>query len=208
MKKLLVLLFSIFLLSSPSVFADDISDFQIEGISIGDSLLDYMTEEEILKEIEENKNTYYYLKEPYKYSEVYILKDFPTYDTVSVNIINNSPNKYVTNSNEKYSIISIRGLIKYNEDFDSCIQKRDEIVELLSETFPNTTTYESFSAHPGDPSGDSISDSIHFYNDSVMIGQVTCVNLEETFRIKNNWYDFLQVSIYSEEIISWLGGSL
>ena len=208
MKKLLILLFSIFLLSSPSVFADDISDFQIEGISIGDSLLDYMTEEEILKEIEENKNTYYYLKEPYKYSEVYILKDFPTYDTVSVNIINNSPNKYVTNSNEKYSIISIRGLIKYNEDFDSCIQKRDEIVELLSETFPNTTTYESFSAHPGDPSGDSISDSIHFYNDSVMIGQVTCVNLEETFRIKNNWYDFLQVSIYSEEIISWLGGSL
>jgi hypothetical protein len=204
MKKLLALLFAILFLSSPSVFADDISDFSIEGISIGDSLLDYMTEEEILKEIEENKNTYYYLKEPYKYSEVYILKDFPTYDTVSVNIINNSPNKYVTNSNEKYSIISIRGLIKYNEDFDSCIQKRDEIVELLSETFPNTTTYESFSAHPGDPSGDSISDSIHFYNDSVMIGQVTCVNLEETFRIKNNWYDFLQVSIYSEEIISWL----
>jgi len=208
MKKLLILLFSIFFLSSPSVFADDISDFQIEGISIGDSLLDYMTEEEILKEIEENKNTYYYLKEPYKYSEVYILKDFPTYDTVSVNIINNSPNKYVTNSNEKYSIISIRGIIRYIEDFDSCIQKRDEIVELLSETFPNTTTYESFSAHPGDPSGDSISDSIHFYNDSVMIGQVTCVNLEETFRIKNNWNDYLQVSIYSEEIISWLQGSL
>ena len=208
MKKLLILLFSIFFLSSPSVFADDISDFQIEGISIGDSLLDYMTEEEILKEIEENKNTYYYLKEPYKYSEVYILKDFPTYDTVSVNIINNSPNKYVTNSNEKYSIISIRGIITYNEDFDSCIAKRDEIVELLSETFQNTTTYESFSAHPGDPSGDSISDSIHFYNDSVMIGQVTCVNLEETFRIKNNWNDYLQVSIYSEEIISWLQGSL
>ena len=47
MKKLLILLFSIFFLSSPSVFADDISDFEIEGISIGDSLLDYMTEDEI-----------------------------------------------------------------------------------------------------------------------------------------------------------------
>ena len=53
MKKLLILLFSFFLYS-PSVFADDISDFQIEGISIGDSLLDYMTEDEILKEIELN----------------------------------------------------------------------------------------------------------------------------------------------------------
>ena len=62
MKKLLALLFSIFFLSSPSVFADDISDFEIEGISIGDSLLDYMTEEEILEEIERTKDFFYHLK--------------------------------------------------------------------------------------------------------------------------------------------------
>ena len=61
MKKLLVLLFSILLLSSPSVFADDISDFKIEGIGVGDSLLDYMTEDEIFKQIELTKNDYYYL---------------------------------------------------------------------------------------------------------------------------------------------------
>ncbi|SVC07743.1 uncharacterized protein METZ01_LOCUS260597, partial [marine metagenome] len=47
MKKLLLLLFSILFLSSPSVFAKDISDFEIEGMSIGDSLLDYFSEEEI-----------------------------------------------------------------------------------------------------------------------------------------------------------------
>ena len=86
MKKLLILLFSIFFLTSPSVFADDISDFEIEGISIGDSLLDYMTEEAILKEIEENKNAYLYLNEPNKYAEVYFTKDFSTYDSVSVSI--------------------------------------------------------------------------------------------------------------------------
>ena len=32
--------------------ADDIQDFQIEGISVGDSLLDYFSEEEINKKIE------------------------------------------------------------------------------------------------------------------------------------------------------------
>jgi len=58
MKKLLILLFSFFLLISPSVFADDISDFEIEGISIGDSLLDYMTKEEILQAIEKNKGRF------------------------------------------------------------------------------------------------------------------------------------------------------
>jgi len=82
MKKLLILLFSFFFYS-PSVFADDISDFQtfrlsdfqIEGISIGDSLLDYMTEEEILKEIEKNLDRYPYLIEPYKYVQINLYKD-------------------------------------------------------------------------------------------------------------------------------------
>ena len=44
---------------SSSVFAEDISDFQIEGISIGDSLLDYFSEEEIKKGIRKvNNNSY------------------------------------------------------------------------------------------------------------------------------------------------------
>ena len=35
------------LLFSFSVVAEDISDFEVEGISIGDSVLDYFSEEEI-----------------------------------------------------------------------------------------------------------------------------------------------------------------
>ena len=51
MKKLSTYLFLLlFSLSAPS-FADDISDFQIEGISIGKSLLDYMSEEEIKENV-------------------------------------------------------------------------------------------------------------------------------------------------------------
>ena len=65
MKKLLILLFSILLLWSPTGFADDISDFQIEGIGIGESLLDFMTEDEILKGIERTKNDYLHLNDHY-----------------------------------------------------------------------------------------------------------------------------------------------
>ena len=46
MKKLLGILV-LGLLLSTSAYTDDIKDFQIEGMSIGDSLLDYMSEEEI-----------------------------------------------------------------------------------------------------------------------------------------------------------------
>ena len=114
MKKLLILLFSIFLLSSPSVFADEISDFQIEGISLGDSLLDYMTEEEILEEIELNKDIYLYKDEPNKYSEVYTFKNLKKYEAVSFFVKNDLADLYVGNTNEKYIIPAIRESILKN----------------------------------------------------------------------------------------------
>ena len=48
MKKFLAILILIFTLQTPSQ-ADDIRDFQIEGVSLKDSLLDYFSEEEIQK---------------------------------------------------------------------------------------------------------------------------------------------------------------
>ena len=210
MKKLLVLLFSIFLLSSPSVFADDISDFEIEGISIGDSLLDYMTEDEILKEIELSLslNEYYYLNEPIKYVEVYLMEEFPKYDNgFSFFIKNTSTNQYLTNKNEEYTILSIYGMMNYIENFQGCIQKRNEIVEELSKMFPNIQKTEDIFEHSVDPSGNSIVDIVYFEFDSGDRVEVSCDNFEETFRIKNNWSEGLNLSISSKEIISWLSGN-
>ena len=53
MMKTLLTLFV--LLFSSSVLAEDISDFEIEGISVGDSLLDYFSERQIIN----NKQHYY-----------------------------------------------------------------------------------------------------------------------------------------------------
>jgi len=53
MKKLLGILV-LGLLLSTSAYTDDIKDFQIERISIGDSALDYFSE----KEIKKNKRKY------------------------------------------------------------------------------------------------------------------------------------------------------
>ena len=207
MKKLLILLLSLFFLSSPSVFADDISDFQIEGISIGDSLLDYMTEDEILKEIERNKGSYSYLKEPDKYVEIYLFNYSSTYEGgLSFIVKNNSTNKYISNKNEKYTITGIRGKISYIEDFNGCIQKRDEIAEILSEMFPNAQKTERFGKYPSDPSGDSIMDAVYFEFDSGAEIDTYCTNLEENFRIQKNYSEGLNVSISSVETTSWLYG--
>jgi hypothetical protein len=206
MKKLLLLLFSLFLLSSPSVFADDISDFQIEGISIGDSLLDYMTEDEIHKKIESRKGGFKYLKEPDKYLMIDSFTSVsPTYDNLYFFIKNNSANQYVTDKNEKYTILFVGGYIKFIENFEGCIQKRDEISEILSGMFPNEQKIEWINDYnPPDPSGKSIADSITFKFSSGANIVLQCLNIEETFRIKKNWNEGLSVSITSAEVHDWL----
>ena len=203
MKKLLTLLFSLLFLSSSSVFADDISDFEIEGISIGDSLLDYMTEDEILKEIERTKDWYAYL-EANKYADISFNKDFRTYESMQFFIKNNSTNQYITDKNEKYTILYIRGIINFIEDFDGCIAKRNEIVKVLLNMFPNAQKDESVFEYGSDPSGDSIVDTVVFAFDSGTEIDAYCVDMEETFRIKKNWSEGLRVSISSKETTNWL----
>ena len=204
MKKLLVLLFSLFFLSSPSVFAEDLSDFQIEGISIGDSLLDYKTEDEILKEIERTKDWYLHLKEPNKYASVYLVGEFLNYDYLGFMIKNNSSNTYVTNKNEKYTILSITGETQYIENFDGCIQKRDEIAEIFSKSFPNADKVQAIRKIPRDPSGKSIIDQVDFHFDSDISLMVYCDNYDETIRLKHNWAEGLTVVLISDEIDEWL----
>jgi len=187
---------------------DDISDFQIEGISIGDSLLDYMTEDYILKEIERTKDTYLNLKKPNKYAEVYsnnrLDNNLTTFEYLSFYVKNNATNNYITNKNEKFTILGIRGFTRYVEDFESCMQKRDEIVEILSKMFPNRQKTKVFFEHGLDPSGNSIVDEISFNFDLGGEIEAECIDFEETFRIKNNYSEGFGVGIKSGEVKSWM----
>ena len=203
MKKLLVLLFSIFFLSSPSVFADDISDFSIEGISVGDSLLDFIDRDKIIEEIEITKNSYNYLKEPNKFAEVYLRNDFPIYEIVSVFIKNNSPNQFIINDDDKFIILAVRGMTKYNQEFDTCLIKRNEIIEVASNMFPNTKRSESVYDSPLDKSGKSIYDAVNFKFDSGDEITAYCNDWEENFRVKNNYFEGLTIGIFKEDISLW-----
>jgi hypothetical protein len=209
MKKLLIFLFSLYFLNSPSVFADDISDFEIEGMSIGDSLLDYMTADEINEKIELSLsfNEYYYLNEPNKYVEVYSMEALGKYDNGFSFFIRNTPtNQYLTNKNEEYTILSIYGMMNFIENFQGCIKKRNKIVKELSEMFPNIQKTENIFEHSADPSGNSIVDAVYFEFDSGDYVEVSCDNFDETIRIKNNWSEGLNLAISSKEITSWLVG--
>ena len=116
---------------------------------------------------------------------------------------NNSTNQYITNKNEKYTILFIRGLINYIEDFDSCIEKRDEIVEVLSGMFPNAQKVEKIWIDETEPSSNSIYDDVTFIFDSEDRIVARCSNLDENYRIKVNFSEGLAIAIQTKDLYKW-----
>ncbi len=80
MKKLSTYLFLLLFSFQTSSWADDIRDFQIEGISIGDSLLDIATE----KEINKAKSSNQFSNDKFIIYNLEELKPLKNYDWVSV----------------------------------------------------------------------------------------------------------------------------
>jgi len=192
MKKLLLLLFSLFFLNSTSVFADHFANFQVVDISLGDSLLDFMSEDEILDGIEKLKdlNRYSYLNEPNKFLEIIVPRKKNIYDKASVFIKNTIPNNY--------TIYAIRGHKDYIEDFDACIKQRDKIAEIITGMFPDLKTDKSIEENnQGTIDYFSLSD----LNATI---DVYCQDFEETYRLKNNFTEGLVFAIHNEEFSDWV----
>ena len=192
MKKLLLLLFSLFIVNSPAVFAEELSDFEVLGMSIEDNLLDFMPEVDIFYEIEKHKklNRYSHLKEPNKFLEITVSKqENDLYDGAVVFIKNTIP--------RDNTIYGIRGYRYYIEDFDACIKKRNQIAEILTNFFPDAKT------------GSLITEDKNKITDNFSIGNleriidVNCIDLEETYRLKNNFKEGLEFVIRNEEFSKW-----
>ena len=129
MKKLSTYLFLIlFSFSTPS-FADDIQDFEIEGMTIGNSLLDYMSEEEI-------KENVVHVYSDKKFTVSLYKKSTEIYDW-------GVGGEYKSND-KTYKIHGVQGLIDFPNNIEGCYKKQDEIEKEISSLFipllsgPNT----------------------------------------------------------------------
>jgi hypothetical protein len=107
------------------VKADDIRDFRIEGMSIGNSLLDYFTKEEIKKERE-----FYRLggKLLNGYSKVFKRNNNELYDNVVF---------YFESDDTKYIIQGISGRKYYKNNINECYEAQDKIVSEIKLITPN-----------------------------------------------------------------------
>ena len=197
MKKLSTYLFLfLFSFSAPS-FADGISEYQIEGISIGDSLLDHLSKEEIITEIEINKLAYNYLTD--EFGEVYLYGNFDIYDHLSF---------MVKPKDKHYAIYMIKGSISYDDKLEQCFAKQKEIEKEFSLIYKNATKRKDTLEFDWDPTGESITHNIHFDFDEGHSISVNCTKYKKSLKIENNWTDSLQVSITKKEVNVWFQGPI
>ena len=122
MRVFITVLVLIFSLQSWSK-ADDIRDFEIEGISIGDSLLDFFSKEEILQ----SKMDYYK-------NDKFITVNLS--NTFNSNMYANLQISYQNNND--FIIYEIEASIKYTNKIDACNSKRIIIFEEVSAMFPKS----------------------------------------------------------------------
>jgi len=182
------------LLFSSSVVAEDISDFQIEGMSIGDSLLDYFT----LKEIAADKYTNIYDNIPYDvsyfdkgviYSSGYRIST--TYDEIRITYKKRDKN-YIIHSTEGRKFYSKNS----NNDIQNCYPLKDQIVKDFSKELlknSNVITKNIKKEHDGYKGSYT---NIYYFNfeDGSRIS-VGCYD----YSLKEKFYDKLWLSIDSSE---------
>ena len=118
---LLILILSIGLQSWSK--ADGVKDFEIEGMGVGDSLLDFFSEEEIKNEI---KNAMFYPNS----KKFMIVSLLPTNIEQYENI-----NFHIKANDKKYIIYSIKGL-SYMETKD-CLNLKKTVVQDIETLIPN-----------------------------------------------------------------------
>ena len=188
--KIFLILFVLFF--SSTLVADGISDFQIEGISIGDSLLEHMSENEIKKEIEANKYVYSHLSE--KFGEVYLFKDFKKYDVLSF---------FVKPNDKNYKIYSIRGIVEIIENEKKCSKKQNDLKNEFILMFPNAELLEGTTNVRSDSSGKSILNEIRFRFNTGDFISINCINLDENYRKKNNMSEGFNIAIRTLEVFKW-----
>ena len=117
MKKLLGIVV-LGLLLSGNTYADNIGNFKIEGISIGDSILDYYSK----KEIKKNKKNYTKDK-TFSTVEIQNIKS-GTYDGIQLN--------YKT-KDKKYIIFGIHGIVDCRNNFSICENEFEKTINELSD---------------------------------------------------------------------------
>ena len=164
--------------------AEDIRDFQIEGMSIGDSLLDFYK----IDKINSAPKAYYPNSKKQYLTE--FSDNLKTYDVVAVHIKEND---------KQFKITSIKGVIFYNKKIKKCKKKMKEVELDISKSLNIEKKLYEEKEYP-DKRGKAYITEFEINKDSLRIWCVDFYKKAEKSGTKDN----LSVSIEPFEFSKWL----
>ena len=181
---IIVLIFSLQSLAR----ANDIRDFQIEGMSLYDDALEYFSKKQIIK----NEENFYKNK---KYTTATLTSsNFKKYQDVQIS--------YDT-KNENYKLLDISGIV--DMDYKRCLKEIKSIAQDFNKMFSNTKYEKLYEfSHSNDKSGESkISDMFWEFNNGDKI-LLACYDWNTKYGKKKGYVDELRVTISSKEFDNFL----
>ena len=182
MKKLLgIVVLGLFLIT-PSK-ADDIRDFQIEGMSIGDSLLDYFSNQEINSARDESAKDRIFIQ------KTFFAKNSDIYDGIQVSYKNSDSKKIITN---------IAGVIFYPNNINECKKKMKNIISEISGLFPNASK-KNWGKYKM-PTNEGYYFPVTFYLKDGSVAMVSCQDWKTSVDIDDN----LKITLSNAEFSKYL----
>ncbi len=167
--------------------ADDISDFEIEGVSIGDSGLIYATK----KELDEKKKDWFKDKK-YSISADIELNNLKQYDKLQF--------VYFTND-KNYILQGIEGIKFYRSNIKECYSDFDYVVDEIKDLFQNLAIEKKTKAtHAYDKTGKSTYTYQAFIFDNNDTIYLACEDWSE----ESGFTDSLRVSLRTKNYSDFL----
>ena len=184
--KVVIIIF-VTLLYSIIAKSDNIRDFEIEEMSIGDSLLNFFTEKQL--KLNPDKNTYIYPK-----SDKYILwvtdnKNFKKYDGIQIHYKKNDTN---------YIIQSVDAHIYFFDNIKDCYPKKKEIYNDIVKLFPDISVNNQNIIHSLNKDSKVDQSSWTFSNGDILF--LECYDWSPEMP----YGDKLSLSITSKSLNEWL----
>ena len=185
MKRLLLILILTFSFQT-LIKADEIRDFEVEGMSVGDSALDYFSKEYLIEGLKNKSN-----KRKNKFQRVWIRdREFNSYQYVSITL---------KKEDSSYFIYGIAGMFDINRE-DECLIKKESIESELSKVFNKSKMTHSDVASKQDSTGKSRVVGTYFHLKDGGNASVQCYLFTKEANLKSG----LDVTIRSEELSKYL----
>jgi hypothetical protein len=176
------------------VKAEGVRDFEIERMSVGDSLLEYM-DENLIKKAKKQTIAYYYKNDFVTISTWDIKEKFKIYDDVGIILKTND---------KKYEIFGIEGTLYFKDkDIEKCYKKQNEISEAIKNSLNLSVKADTFFVDKSKLSSHQLSVRyIDFELDDGVI-RTTCYEIQAGVR-KNSDVHLLYVVVNSPTFWKYL----